>query len=376
MSMGRKRDREIEDVNYDVNNSNDSNYVSTSMDSIAIKIVNEIKISRIDSSITYPRLIDSIKDKMSSLVDRFKSETCNVMIGDSNDIDHEFLLPYSKIFSLNDDDCAYITIAIQEDHILTTSIKVRNGSSLISLDSFLDVWKRCDRLRYLISSHSNTLEAMWSYQREFQYKIPTTFIPLYAKAIYEHFYINNNMTELRVLDPCAGWGDRLIAAVTSKVKYYVGFDPNKNLRIGYVKLMELFSITLTSMTNDELLFSNGFKIISLPFEVGVQHLNDDDFDLCFTSPPYFDYEVYSKDNPIYVDWVKEFYSPLLKGCCDKVQKSKGYVALHLSDTSCGSITSFLKNQVPLITSLKMINKIGLQGFYSKETRPVYIFKHS
>ena len=58
------------------------------------------------------------------------------------------------------------------------------------------------------------------------------------------------MTERRVFDSCAGWGDRLIAAVTSKVKYYVGFDPNKNLRIWYVDLMKLFNITLTSMTND------------------------------------------------------------------------------------------------------------------------------
>ena len=34
----------------------------------------------------------------------------------------------------------------------------------------------------------------------------TTFMPGYAKAVYEHFGAQ------AVLDPCAGWGDRMLGA--------------------------------------------------------------------------------------------------------------------------------------------------------------------
>lgn len=166
----------------------------------------------------------------------------------------------------------------------------------------------------------------------------------------------------------------MIAAIKSKnVKSYIGFDPNRNLRDGYIKLMQLFNIKLTDQTNDSLSFSNGFRIISLPFETGVKMFNFDNFfDLVFTSPPYFDYEVYDKENPSYEDWIMEFYTPLVEESC-RCLKQNGYLALHISDTSAGNITPFMK-EVPHITTLRMRQKIGLEGYYSKEIRPVYIFQ--
>ena len=51
----------------------------------------------------------------------------------------------------------------------------------------------------LIALFADPNEAKWSYAREFRYKIATTFMPAYAKAIYEYFDAKV------VLDPCAGW---------------------------------------------------------------------------------------------------------------------------------------------------------------------------
>ena len=52
---------------------------------------------------------------------------------------------------------------------------------------------------FFIVSHIDPNEAKWTLAKEFQYKIATTFMPAYAKAIYEYFGAKI------VLDPCAGW---------------------------------------------------------------------------------------------------------------------------------------------------------------------------
>jgi hypothetical protein len=161
--------------------------------------------------------------------------------------------------------------------------------------------------------------------------------------------------------------------VASNVINYIGFDPNKSLRYGYVQLMKLFGIKLNEVTTEKLVFSNGFIIYSLPFEIGSKNLCDESFDLVFTSPPHFNYEVYCLENPIYSNWIDEFYTPLIKESCRLVKKEIGFVALHLNDTSAGSITHFLNN-ISNISTLELNHKIGLLGYYSNQIRPIFIWK--
>ena len=104
-------------------------------------------------------------------------------------------------------------------------LKLYRGDSVIDLKSFWEVWNQPDgRLKAKILSKSGALciyqvhktnllkyliffivphidpnEAKWTLAKEFQYKIATTFMPAYAKAIYEYFGAKI------VLDPCAGW---------------------------------------------------------------------------------------------------------------------------------------------------------------------------
>ena len=71
---------------------------------------------------------------------------------------------------------------------------------------------------------------------------------------------------------------------------------------------------------------------SLPFEVGAPLLvADNSCDLVFTSPPFFDYEMYHPGNPQYRDWLTDFYEPLFVQAARCV-KPHGFVCIHIGDT--------------------------------------------
>ena len=102
------------------------------------------------------------------------------------------------------------------------------------------------------------------------------------------------------------------AAAADNLDLYVAFDPNKRLRSGYTKIMKSFGLSTTEFTNEKIKFSNDFEIHSVPFEVGILKFNDNYFDLVFTSPPFFDYEIYNPENPNYINWINDFYIPLVQ----------------------------------------------------------------
>lgn len=275
---------------------------------------------------------------------------------------------FEVIFILPNDELADITRAVQEDQILKTRLKLKRGDQVVDLPSFWDVWASNPGLSKAILNSSDPNEEKWKCRRDFGYKIATTFMPPYAKSIYEHFNAES------VLDPCAGWGDRLVGAAASKcVKRYVCFDPNRALRPGYAKLMGLFGHSVEHLDEDHLHFSNKFRCHAQPFEKGALELESESFDLVFTSPPFFEYEMYNPLNPKYKDWLEEFYTPLFIQACRCV-KTGGHVCIHIGDTSGGVIEPFLHNNVHLICNLKMIHRIGLKGLMSGETRTVWVFK--
>jgi RimJ/RimL family protein N-acetyltransferase len=102
-----------------------------------------------------------------------------------------------------------------------------------------------------------------------------------------------------VLDPTAGWGDRLISAISSDVEY-CGVDLNPCVFEGYADIIKFFEADSSKYT----------MIQGNTLEVDVP---DRAYDLVFTSPPYFDYEQYSEDeNRSEKKWFDEFLAPCLK----------------------------------------------------------------
>lgn len=316
----------------------------------------------------FPYLYRSIDIK--SLIARLRTEHSSA-IPDDETANLKIEEHFEIIFTLPDEEVSKITRAVQEDEILKTKLKLKKGNEVINLPSFWDVWFSNPRLSQAILNSPDPNEAKWSSAKHFNYKMATTFMPQYAKSIYCYFQAKV------VVDPCSGWGDRMLGADASStyVTRYTGFDPNKNLRPGYAKIMELCGNSVTYLDETTIQFKNGFVMKSLPFEVGSVDIPSKSVDLVFTSPPFFDYEMYNNDNPEYKDWLKEFYTPLFLEC-NRIIKPQGFVCIHIADTSAGSIENFLQYNVHTFTNLSLVMRIGLTGVMSRKIRPVWVFRNN
>nr|QBK84638.1 MAG: hypothetical protein LCDPAC01_01190 [Pithovirus LCDPAC01] len=106
----------------------------------------------------------------------------------------------------------------------------------------------------------------------------------------------------RILDFSSGWGDRLFGALSSqdKLSVYYGIDPNSLLFPGYEKKI------ITRFAKNP----SKFKMINAAFESLTLPFDAKNFDLIFTSPPYFDYEIYgtgiNQSSPRFEDWIVKF----------------------------------------------------------------------
>jgi hypothetical protein len=153
--------------------------------------------------------------------------------------------------------------------------------------------------------------------------IAAQFRPSAAKAVYDFFQAKT------VLDFSVGWGDRLLGAHTSEyVERYVGFDPNPFLFDGYFK---------------QILSYNKFLGKIKPFNIRRACAEDEsivlknEFDLIFTSPPYFDKEKYDQgENQSYIKykgfdtWMKDFLFKTIE-IRSKNLKSGGHLVINISD---------------------------------------------
>lgn len=126
-----------------------------------------------------------------------------------------------------------------------------------------------------------------------------------------------------ILDFSAGWGDRLIAAIANDVEY-TGVDPNTELFPGYQKIIDSFAKDKSK-----------YKLINSPFED--VELGDIHVDLVFTSPPYFNLEIYSTDqtqsvmtNPSLDSWYNNFLIVALRKSW-KVLNPGGHMVINISD---------------------------------------------
>eukprot|EP01129_Flabellula_baltica_P006241 TRINITY_DN2319_c0_g1_i1.p1 TRINITY_DN2319_c0_g1~~TRINITY_DN2319_c0_g1_i1.p1 ORF type:complete len:638 (+),score=66.82 TRINITY_DN2319_c0_g1_i1:15-1928(+) len=159
----------------------------------------------------------------------------------------------------------------------------------------------------------------------FNMNICRTYPISIATTIYKMFGGN-----MKILDICAGWGDRMISAMMLEADCYTGIDPNTNLSLIYPKIVEC-------MQKDK----SKYKVINAAFEdVPIEDL-ENDYDIMFTSPPYFNIELYSDDiNQIanryktIQEWIDGFVHPSI----DKIYsclKQNGYMILDIGEISTG-----------------------------------------
>lgn len=149
-----------------------------------------------------------------------------------------------------------------------------------------------------------------------------------------------------VLDFSAGWGDRLAAALAKDVKY-TGVDPNTLLFEGYNEFIADFR-----SWSDE---KEKQKMICSPFEsttIDEELKSRGPYDLVFTSPPYFNLEVYSAEATQSADEesnIDEWYNKFLMVALNKsieLMSDDGYLVIVIND---------IRNGPPF--TLRMVNDL-------------------
>jgi len=134
----------------------------------------------------------------------------------------------------------------------------------------------------------------------------------------------------KVLDPSAGWGDRLLGAAAAGVDSYYGIDPNPALREPYDEMIRFVQArgrgqNFTVLTEDFL------KV----------EMDPESVDTVFTSPPFWNYEIYSsapgqsiEGKSTVEDWQDNFLFPYLERAWRFLCRG-GYMILYISDVRTG-----------------------------------------
>lgn len=154
-------------------------------------------------------------------------------------------------------------------------------------ESSVEIWnKNRDRIRKFGEEKGikNLRDAIYAFIKEELNKAEVgTFRPSLAAGFNNVFFKKLLNEPCRVLDICSGWGDRMIGFVASSADVYVGVDPNPDLFEGYEKSLNFVKEVTSSKTD--------VQMINSPFETA--EIPDKKYNLIFTSPPYFDLEIYS-----------------------------------------------------------------------------------
>jgi site-specific DNA-adenine methylase len=98
-----------------------------------------------------------------------------------------------------------------------------------------------------------------------------------------------------------GWGGRLVAACSQNIERYIGIDMNVNLKPHYDAMVQ--QLKTLSTTDIQLQFRDALTV----------DYSKLDYDFVFTSPPYYNVEIYNHSEKISKDeWNNQFYIPLFK----------------------------------------------------------------
>ena len=258
--------------------------------------------------------------------------------------------------------------SVQEKPMLSTVVANR--------PTFEEVWKTNPRFRAALLEQKDPLDyGKWALRKTYNYVIPSLFIPCVARTFYAEFARALGKDCLRVLDPSSGWGDRVTGAFCSGVVgEYVGVDPNVQLYAGYGELIQLFQKQHLAESDKKgqspstAAASPMMKatMIMQGFEVAAPLLPSGYFDVVFTSPPFFEYEVYSPHNPKYVDWEREFYEPLVEHSL-RLAKEDGIVAFHIDDTTAGKVPHAIRSRA--------ISKFAVDVGFGKRKIAVWLLRN-
>lgn len=176
----------------------------------------------------------------------------------------------------------------------------------------------------------------------------------------------------RMLDFSAGWGDRLIGAMgTSSIRKYVGVDPNLDLKPGHDEMVR--TLAPPDRQQDYIIVYQPFQTANLP--PGLT------YDLIFTSPPYFDFEIYTDrpgqsilSHPGFHDWLVYFLLVSINKAWEVLDYG-GHLAVHITDTKgaacCELMNLFIQARLPGSVYEGVIGSFGQRKDIA---RPIWVWR--
>ena len=158
---------------------------------------------------------------------------------------------------------------------------------------------------------------------------PSNFRPMNAKAIYERFCPENGV----IYDFCCGFGGRLLGALSSNKNFkYVGTDPNTETMYHLHQLGDYIEM-VTGREDSFELHCCGSEDFKGP---------ENSIDFAFSSPPYFDLEIYSNEEtqcynkfPELDKWLEGYVRETIKNIIHMLKPGRFY-AVNIADFKVGS----------------------------------------
>jgi len=238
-------------------------------------------------------------------------------------------------------------------------------------------WYQSGKRTWLPNAISNLRNR--GYLNESTIRIPLTkhfiasqFSPIIAKFIINKFEAN------KILDFSSGWGDRLCGFYASNAKEYIGIDPNLDVHEGYLKQIDFYKNIIDDKTT---------TFISKPSED--VDFDFGEYDMVFTSPPYFNIEKYNTDETQsyirykkYDDWLNNFLFKVVEKSLVGLKKD-GYIILNLADSNttnlslCDPLFEFMKNMsVKYFGCLpfRCPNRFHAGNYDGTVVEPIFIWK--
>ncbi len=172
----------------------------------------------------------------------------------------------------------------------------------------------------------------------------TKYRAIVAKGIVE-FY-SARYAQCRVLDPCIGWGGRMLGALAAGTEY-VGCEPDPNTVRGLRGILADPALP-TSVSANAL-------VVDQPVEAAWATLRErGPYQMILTSPPYFNLELYTAGEqsvarfPTWSQWVAGWLKPVILGCLGLLEEG---------GVSCWSVKNIRTDrEYPLATEVHRIHE--------------------
>lgn len=156
----------------------------------------------------------------------------------------------------------------------------KNGVSFYEFVNDIDTYTNKGYVKNLINYTKANNRYEGNYYSQLYYVFGLAFGRISPFKITNALEIYQIFSPTTVIDPCMGWGGRLFAAMALDINY-IGCDSNINLRKPYKQLQNDFREKHNSTV--KLYFKDALSL-------NYSKLN---YDMVFTSPPYFNIEQYN-----------------------------------------------------------------------------------